>query len=140
MDHVRFQVAHQGEALPQVGRVSVLEHDRLPRASAREDRVARKQICFSMRRLEAKARASGGVTWTWYHLDIAWMNIARLEGDVDRTELADDLFSELVADKLRAEHEAASGLARIKEMPMVMVLGSAEQDVACLPHQIGVHH
>jgi hypothetical protein len=95
--------------LLQIGLVAVLEHDRLPGASAWEDRVAREKIRLSVGRLEAKARTSWGVTGTWYHLDIAQMNVTRLEGDVDRTELADDRFGEPVADKLRAEHFLDAG-------------------------------
>src|SRR5262245_25236636 len=91
-DHILVHTAQHREAILQVGFVSILERDRLPRASAREERVAREQICLSIGRLEVEARASGGMTWTWYHLDIAEMNFAYLKGDVDRTELADCRF------------------------------------------------
>src|SRR5262249_28160966 len=153
---IRVHAAQHREAILQVGLVPILERDRLPRASAREDRVAREQICISIGRLEAKARASRGVTWTWYHLDIAEMNLASLKGDVDRTELVACRSGEPVAGKLRTEHFFDAGETRRGFMPMgqilmrdpaelldvsmvAIVLGSAEQDVARLPHQqIGV--
>src|SRR5262249_8355062 len=111
-----------------------------------------------MRRPEAEARASRGVTWSRYHLDVAEMNIARLKGDVDRTELADCRFGEPMAGQLRANHFLNAGKTWRGFMPMGqilmrdpaellhvqmvgMVLGSAEQDVTCLPHQqIRVQH
>ena len=57
-----------------------------------------------------------------YHLDVAEMNIARLKGDVDRTELADCRFGEPMAGQFRAKHFFNAGKTRRSFMPMGQIL------------------
>jgi hypothetical protein len=98
------------------------------------------------------------VTRGRYHLDIAQLNMAGVEGMVDRAELADRHFGEPVANQLRTKplleaSEAGCGFMPVgeilacdaaKRLHVLMVgsvLGSTEEDVALLTHnKIGAHH